>query len=111
MPEYRLTDATLAADGPGWRVTATVENVGTGSMPIELAAIRGVRFPQLTEDADADADPEPYREARTAITLAAGESTTIELFTEFEPETLIVDPDAVVLQLRREAAEADLSTS
>lgn len=111
IPEYRLTDATVQALGTGWRVTATVENVGTGTMPLELAAIRGVRFPELGEEADADTVPEPYRESRTAITLAAGESTTIEILTDFEPETLIVDPDAIVLQLRREFAEAELSTN
>lgn len=111
MPEYRLSDAAVQAQGAGWRVTATVENVGIGTMPLDLAAIRGVRFPELSEETDAETAPEPYREARAAITLAAGESTTIEIFTDFEPETLIVDPDAVVLQLRREVAEADLSTN
>ncbi|MCH7792020.1 MAG: hypothetical protein IID31_07050, partial [Planctomycetes bacterium] len=92
------------------RVTATIENVGTGTMPLELVAIRGVRFPELGEETDADTVPEPYRESRTAITLAAGESTTVEILTDFEPGTLIVDPDAIVLQLRREFAEAELST-
>jgi len=110
VPEYQLADAAVEAQGDGWLVTATIENVGTGSMPIELAAIRGVRFPELLEDTDAEADTDPYRETRTAVTLAAGESTTIEIFTEFEPAKLIVDPDAIVLQLRREAAEADLTS-
>jgi ABC-2 type transport system permease protein len=45
IPEYRLTDATVQALGTGWRVTATVENVGTGTMPLELAAIRGCASP------------------------------------------------------------------
>ena len=113
MPEYRLADAAVQAQGDGWRVTATIENIGTGTMPLELAAIRGVRFPDLIEGspADTDADVETYREARTVITLAAGESIAIEILADFEPETLIVDPDAIVLQLRREFASADLTTS
>ncbi len=111
MPEYRLADAAVEAQGDGWLVTATIENIGTGSMPIELAAVRGVRFPELVEEADADADPAPYLEARSSVTLAGGESMTIEFLTDFEPETLIVDPDAIVLQLRREEAEADLTTN
>lgn len=47
VPEYRLTDAKVVAAGAdsSWNVTFTVQNVGTGTMPLELAATRGERWP------------------------------------------------------------------
>ena len=77
-------------------------------MPVEIAAYRGVRFPDLEEEISGEAEHEAYSEARTQVTLGAGESAQIEIRTDFEPESVIVDPDAVVLQLRREFARADL---
>jgi len=45
-------------------VSVRVENVGTGSMPLEVAAARGERFP---EDGAPAAD---WRDARASVTLA-----------------------------------------
>jgi uncharacterized membrane-anchored protein len=111
-------------------------------MPVEVAAIRGERFPDEakgdkkddkksssshsddTKDAssgesvvaaaaptNADAakkSDKPYREARTTITLGAGESKDVVIRCDFEPETVLMDPDAMVLQLRRKFATAKL---
>jgi hypothetical protein len=123
VPEYELRDArkeTLA--GGKWRVTATVKNEGTGTMPVEVAAARGTRFPEreaegaagnavLAADRPASAPGAPspdYRDARTTIVLGPGEEHTLEILCPFEPEYLVVDPDALVLQLERKKARAEL---
>ncbi len=115
-PEYELSEVRVDRDGTAWEVTATVENVGTGTMSIEVAASRGERFP---DDAGTPPDdptgdtvtasgastiPEVYAEARSTVVLAAGESARVAIRCDFEPERLVVDPDALVLQLRRENA-------
>jgi ABC-type transport system involved in multi-copper enzyme maturation permease subunit len=45
-----------------------------------------------------------YHEARKTITLGPGESQDVVIRCDFEPENVLVDPDAMVLQLRRKAA-------
>ena len=92
VPEYELRDVERRADDGGWVVTATIENKGTGTMPVEVCAAAGERF----EDG--------YQDARTTVTLGAGEAAEVSVRSEFEPERLVVDPDAKVLQLRRKAA-------
>ena len=46
-----------------------------------------------------------YREARTTVILGKGESRNVLIDCPFEPERIIVDPDAKVLQLRRMQAK------
>ena len=95
VPEYRLSEPTKTAHAEQWNVTVKVENTGTGFMPVEVEATRGERFAK-------DGAPTPdYREARTTVTLGKGESRDIVITCPFEPERIIVDPDAKVLQLRR----------
>ncbi len=110
LPEYHLTaKRERLADETTWVVTATVENVGTGCMPIDVAAIRGDRFVEQSE-AEAAKEPAPispdYRETRTAtpLVLGPGEKGEVTLQCSFEPEQVLVDPDARVLQLRRAKA-------
>jgi hypothetical protein len=55
-------------------------------MPVEVATFRGERFPH------GDGKHEPYRDARTAVTLGAGEERAITIRSDFEPQKLIVDP-------------------
>ena len=126
VPEYRITGAAVdpmqAGGGPTtWRVRARIENVGTGRMPVQLAATRGVRFPEFEDDETPASSVrsvaasggavvrDAYREVRTAVVLGAADSVEIEIVCDFEPEQLIVDPDALVLQLRREQATASLA--
>ena len=40
IPGYRLTDAKKTAEGPAWKATVKVENIGAGTMPVELAVTR-----------------------------------------------------------------------
>ncbi len=112
VPEYRIEDArrtsetaTASADtaaGGVWTVTARVGNVGTGRMPVQVAATAGKRF-------DKDGKPLPeYRESRSTVTLGAGEWREITLRCGFKPERLVMDPDALVLQLERKRAETTL---
>ena len=102
VPEYELADFKKAKDGDRWLSTATLKNVGTGRMPVEVAATRGERFPK-----DGGNHPSPdHREARQVLTLGAGESAEVSIRSDFEPEQLVVDPDAKVLMLRRKAAVA-----
>jgi len=123
VPEYKLEDVTRTplTEGGGFELKCTVHNTGTGTMPIELAASRGERFPDEKLDAkkkEAPSDssvvaaaepkpknaPEPYRDARASVTLAAGESKEVVIRCDFEPQLVTVDPDAKVLQLRRKYA-------
>jgi len=120
MPDYRLSEATraradagavgtagavAAGEAPadsGWVASAQVRNAGTGTMPVEIAAEAGERF-------EKDGTPSPaYRTERVTVTLAAGEETDVRIPCAFEPERIVVDPDARVLQLQRENAIARL---
>jgi hypothetical protein len=76
-------------------VTVRVENVGTGLMPVEVAAIQGERF---TEDGKPAPD---YRESRATVELGPGEAKDVTIRCTFKPDSLVIDPDALVLQLRR----------
>ena len=101
VPEYQLTDFKKARDGNEWLTTARIENIGTGRMPVEVAATRGERFPK-----DAGKPASPYQEARQALILGTGGTAEVSIRSDFEPEQLVVDPDAKVLMLRRKAAVA-----
>jgi len=100
VPEYRLADVKKVNDAGGWTVTAKVTNIGTGRMPVEVAAMKGERF---GKDGTPSAD---YKDARAALVLGAAESGEIAIRCGFEPEKIVIDPDARVLQLRRKAAES-----
>jgi ABC-type transport system involved in multi-copper enzyme maturation permease subunit len=102
VPEYRVSDPKRIEDGKTWKITAKLENIGTGTMPVELAATQGERF---DKNGKPNAD---YRDARSTVTLGAGESKEVEIHADFMPEAVIVDPDAKVLQLRRKAAVVKL---
>jgi len=148
VPEYKIASATRVqggqAGGAGdempaqrWEVTAEIENVGTGTMPVEIAATRGERFPkkdaapanaaardrdaadaqvasvEAVGDAHAAEDAEAatihqYQESRRTVTLGAGDKQTVTIVCDFKPDKVIVDPDAKVLMLRREHAVKEL---
>ena len=93
VPEYHLTEVMKAKEGTGWKVTARLENVGTGLMPVEVAAVNGDRFKPDGSFVSA------YREARATVTPAAGGSQAFTIHCDFEATQLVVDPDAKVLQL------------
>jgi ABC-2 type transport system permease protein len=101
VPEYRLDQVARKRLKDGsWEASATIRNAGTGRMPVEVAAVAGERF-------DERGRPLPgYREARRTVVLAAGQAATVTLPCPFEPQRLLVDPDARVLQLARKRAVA-----
>lgn len=103
LPEFEVRDARLVRSGPAWTVSATVENVGTGTAHIDVAAARGERF-----SADAPADVR-YRDARTGVTLALRTPVRVEWTADFAPDRIVVDPDAMVLQAHRDRAVARIT--
>lgn len=111
VPEYRLSGASVRQEGARWVATVTVENTGSGRMPVEVAAVKGERFPERTEEeaAKGPATQSPdYREARAKVVLGAGEKAEVTVRADFPPERWVVDPDVRVLQLRREVATLKL---
>jgi ABC-type transport system involved in multi-copper enzyme maturation permease subunit len=102
VPEYRVSDADVVpvegADDGAWRVTVTIENDGSGRFPIEVAAAHGERF-------NDDGTPSPdYRESRVMVTVGPDEQAPVTIPCPFEPDRVLVDPDALVLQLDRDDA-------
>ncbi len=98
LPEYRLHEPSKTREGDHWKVSVRLENVGTGTMPVEVSATRGLRFDK-TGQLSAE-----YREARATATVGKGQSQDLTITCPFEPESIIVDPDAQVLQLQRTSA-------
>ncbi|MFH0946426.1 MAG: ABC transporter permease subunit [Planctomycetota bacterium] len=99
VPEYRLGDARKhSLDDSRYQVSVTVHNAGTSHMPVEIAAWSGERF-------DDDGNPElGFQERRGTVLLGPDEKKTITLTCDFDPDRIVVDPDALVLQLKRELA-------
>ena len=102
VPEFRLHDAVREPNGYAWAATARLENFGTGAVEVEVAAVAGKRW---DEEGEEDAG---YRESRVTVSLGAGESRDVRIEAPFEPERIVVDPDVQILQLRRNAAVAEL---
>ncbi len=111
MPEYRILQAAKRrVAGPGgaggpeqWEVVARVANAGTARMPVEVAAAsQGQRFGDDAKQVTG------YRDVRTTLVLGPGEEREVRLVCPFEPQRLVVDPDAKVLQLQRKAASVRL---
>ncbi|HEU5310863.1 MAG TPA: M1 family aminopeptidase, partial [Candidatus Eisenbacteria bacterium] len=102
VPEYRLVGTSKKAPGGGYEVTVKVTNGGTGRMPVEVAVIRGERWEKAASDSAA------YREARAVVRPGKGETETVVMRCNFEPEQVVVDPDVRVLQLNRKQAVTKL---
>lgn len=102
IPEYQLFDAESVEKGGAWEVTVRVKNAGTGRMPVEVAAMAGPRWGD-------DGQPHPeLKDARVTLVLGAGEEKVATIRCPFQPELVVVDPDAKVMQLQRQAAAARL---
>jgi hypothetical protein len=110
MPEYRVSAPAKKKEGADYVVTATVQNRGTGTMPVEIAAVTGERWQEPKPGSETvPTEPDPgYRDARATVTLAAGESKQVTIRCAFDPKQVVVDPDVRVLQLRRKQAVAKL---
>ena len=67
-------------------------------MPLEIAAWSDDRF-------DDDGLPQlGFQEQRITILLGPEEQRAVTLTCDFDPDRVLVDPDALVLQLKRELA-------
>jgi ABC-2 type transport system permease protein len=103
VPELRLNDSRVARAGDVWEARASIRNAGSGAVPVEVAATRGVRFPKPGEKA------EPYRESRVTVSLDPQHPRELVIRCPFQPEALVVDPDVTLLQLERSKARTTLS--
>ncbi|MXV95254.1 MAG: M1 family metallopeptidase, partial [Gemmatimonadetes bacterium] len=104
VPEYRFSDVTKTREGGEWVVRGTLENVGTSRMRVQVGATAGERWSDEGDDASRTVVNEDYRDARTEVVLGAGESAEFVIRAAFEPERVLIDPDALVLQLNRDMA-------
>jgi hypothetical protein len=102
IPEFVLEDAKRSQSGQGWDVTVKVTNKGSATVPIDLAAVTGDRFD------DKGIPVKDYKDARASVTLGKGEAKDVVIHCDFKPEKVVVDPDVLVLQLRRKAAISKL---
>ena len=101
--EYKVEKAASrkGATAGTWETDAVVKNVGNARMPIDVGVVRGERFPEDSSRASKT----PYAQALSRVVLGAGESATVTVRSSFEPEKVVVDPDILTLQLRRQLAE------
>jgi hypothetical protein len=110
VPQYQVSGASKSERDGGYDVVCTITNIGTGTMPVEVAATAGERWKKPADD-DRNGmytvDP-AYRDVRATVTLGAGEAREVTLRCEFDPERVVVDPDVRVLQLKRKQAAANL---
>ena len=92
-----------AGGGETWEVVARIANAGTARMPVEVAAAsRRERF------GDDGKEIAGYRDVRATLMLGPGEERQVRLVCPFDPQRLVIDPDAKVLQLQRKAASVRL---
>jgi hypothetical protein len=98
LPEYRLHDPEKMREGDRWNASVQIENTGTGTMPVEIAVSSGDRFDKIGRPSAI------YRETRRRVVLDHGQSRRITIDCPFEPDSIVADPDAQILQLRRESA-------
>lgn len=101
LPEIRLSRVSVEPVGERWRVSATVENLGTGSVPVEVAVIGEGASGAAPGGAGT-------AEARSTVRPAPGEPAALQLEVGFEPRRLVVDPDVHLLQRGRERAAVAL---
>ena len=102
LPEYRIENVRTDGNGADHLVRFRLQNAGTGSMLVTLAVTRGERFDSLGRALPG------YREAKTTVVLGAGSYRDVEITCSFVPEEIVVDPDALVLQLGRSRARHQL---
>ena len=125
LPEFKVHDAKITGPVAGaagepdmWTTTAVVENVGTGTVPVDIAVegkkpVVAKADSKVATDANVDtAKPEtapPAPRVLTKVTLGADgtdqSKVTIEIKTPFAPAQIVVDPDVRVLQARRKLAQ------
>ena len=101
LPEFKLRDVVVTGpvgEPPVWTTTATIANVETGLVTIDVGAM----------NAKIVGDEKPQKRVLTQVTLGADGTAeltkTIKIQTPFEPERVVVDPNIRMLQTRRKPA-------
>lgn len=108
VAEYKVDSAVARRSADGhWETRTWVRNVGGASMPVDVAAARGERFPDDTTRAKGVA----YAQSVTRVVIPAGTAQSVVVASDFQPEKVVVDPDVRVLQLRRKSAERPVTVS
>ena len=92
LPEFRLSQLDVQASAGGWAVSVTVENVGTGTVAVELAALAGQAREVMTVD------------------IAPGRPVRVRFELDTLPGQVVVDPGLRLLQNNRDAALLELVT-
>lgn len=102
LPEYSIRDPRVE----GGEVRFTLENSGQTTMPVEIAVERGTRFPPREEASQVlrDAATDPFEEVRARRILGPETSVEVAIPCSFEPERIVIDPDALILQRGRQRA-------
>lgn len=103
LPRFEILSATKEPNGATYRVRGRLSNMGTGRVTVDVAATTGERFPKKGTEAS-----KAYREARTRVSLTPEAEADFSIETDFAPEEVVVDPDAMVLQLGRKGATTRL---
>ena len=102
VPEFKVRDVVVTGpigEPAMWTTTAIIENVGTGTVTIDVATL---------EEDDGKPDNAPDRVIATVTLGADGgneSKKSVEFKTPFAPAIIKVDPDVRMLQLRRKLAE------
>ncbi|MFO0827355.1 MAG: M1 family aminopeptidase [Phycisphaerales bacterium] len=104
VPEFRIEGAKSTHEGESWITRATVQNVGTARVTVEIGVTNGKERWEKPKD-----PKDEYADARVSVTLGPGDSAPIEIRSAFEPARIVVDPDVHVLQIKRKQAEAKIS--
>ncbi|MEZ5312819.1 MAG: hypothetical protein R2862_03760 [Thermoanaerobaculia bacterium] len=94
LPEIRLSNPKVERIGSAWRIGATAENVGSGRVEVEIAAMA--------------AEGLEMAGSRRLVRLVPGRPVEVEWRLEQRPERLEVDPAVDLLQRNRERAVLDL---
>lgn len=102
LPQFRLEDVEPVQQPDGsWLTTGTIQNMESGTFEVELAVTRGERF------GDDGKQRDDYSNSSIRINVEPEEPVTFEIKSDFEPERIVTDPDALLLQLRRKSARID----
>lgn len=91
-----------------WTVSGTLRNEGTGSHHVEIAATAGTRFADKKASQPSSEKPKVYQSSRTEVKIEQGKGVTFKIQVNFEPETVVVDPDQKLLFQGRERLEKSL---
>ena len=99
LPSLEVREPAVEVDGDGYRVTATLANIGTGSADV---TVRVEGEPGDEDEAAAFED--------VVVAIGEGGEAAIDVRCGFEPTKLVVDPDVELLFMGRRRTDTPLAT-